>query len=188
MTLGYLARFPACSTILRCWGSTTCSWPATPVLFWLNSSGPTMLAALTLPLAVAAVAATAVSTTAAAATEPTLRPCRGLIPSSTGAPQQQQQQQQQMSGDGCIGGGAGHSSSAAAGGRCMSAVTGGHCSSAVGGGRGGRLLLVALFGWRSLSLNAAAVQRHHVVVWALFAPKLMFEVCVLRGGGARGAM
>ncbi|GLC62229.1 hypothetical protein PLESTB_001857600 [Pleodorina starrii] len=91
-------------------------------------------------------------------------------------------------GDGCIGGGAGHSSSAAAGGRCRSAVIGGHCSSAVGGGRGGRLLLVALFGWRSLSLNAAAVQRHHVVVWALFAPKLMFEVCVLRGGGARGAM
>ncbi|GLC37485.1 hypothetical protein PLESTM_000594300 [Pleodorina starrii] len=109
-------------------------------------------------------------------------------------------------GDGCIGGGAGHCSSAAAGGRCRSAVTGGHCSSAVtgghcssavtgghcssavGGGRGGRLLLVALFGWHTLSLNAAAVQRHHVVVWALFAPKLMLEVRVLRGGGACGAI
>ncbi|EFJ40222.1 hypothetical protein VOLCADRAFT_120027 [Volvox carteri f. nagariensis] len=48
------------------------------------------------------------------------------------------------------------------------------------GGGGGVVVLVALSFWRSLALCTAvmnaALQRHHVVVWALFAPKLVFEV------------
>ncbi|GLC62228.1 hypothetical protein PLESTB_001857500 [Pleodorina starrii] len=151
------------------------TWPATPVLFWLNSFGPTMLAALTLPLAIAAVAATA-----APATEPTSQPLSDLQAHSIA------HHRSHDHGPTCRGKPQGHTLPFQVQGAADAARSAGCKMRRLQSDPESRLsqpetLLVALLGWRSLSLCMAvlnaAVQRHHVVVWALFAPKLVFEVC-----------
>lgn len=150
------------------------TWAATPLLFWINSFGGLMLPAVALPL-VAAAAVAKLSLPPAGS---------GLV---AARPEVVREAPVELG-------------STAAGGRTGQLTLGKPASTPMtplAGGSGqpeiphfptmaavrdvGRQALVWLSFSRSLALAvtvlSAAIQRHHVVVWALFAPKLVFEVC-----------
>ncbi|GLI67798.1 hypothetical protein VaNZ11_012086, partial [Volvox africanus] len=159
------------------------SWPATPILFWLNSFGAFMLPTMALPLAAAALT-TALEhnrndnvhgqcyhhhTYGQAGAKP---PTHGRTAPAVGASHQKsalQLRSPQLQG---------HEVNFEA---VLLSAPGGDSSGDLDTCSAGVVLLVALSSWRSLSLCvamlSAGLQRHHVVVWALFAPKLVFEVC-----------
>ncbi|KAG2500532.1 hypothetical protein HYH03_001309 [Edaphochlamys debaryana] len=133
------------------------AWAATPALFWLNSFGGITLAALAAPLAAAVLTA---PLQRGIESRRTLNP-DGLPQASAAAAEEatiskagseqslppRPEPQAQPRSQPCLLGPA------------LLALSAGRCASL------------------AVCVLSAAVQRHHVAAWALFAPKLVFEVC-----------
>ncbi|KAG2426988.1 hypothetical protein HXX76_012772 [Chlamydomonas incerta] len=143
------------------------TWAATPLLFWINSFGALMLPALALPLVAAAATATLPLPHVVAAA----RTGGGLAVAPAEAAGRAPMESRR-SGAGQLTPSKPAGSSRAK----LPAVAEVPVVRDVG-----RQALVWLSASRSLALTvavlSAGIQRHHVVVWALFAPKLVFEVC-----------
>ncbi|KAG2425616.1 hypothetical protein HYH02_014990 [Chlamydomonas schloesseri] len=153
------------------------TWAATPLLFWINSFGGIMLPAMALPLvgAAAAAAATTVAPCAAACSPAVESLGAGRSEAASGGLPQSGRRAEDGVGPSASG------SSRPVAGPLQAQVPSPAVEEVLPVHDVGRQALVWASAGRSLALTvavlSAGIQRHHVVVWALFAPKLVFEVC-----------